>query len=132
MQQTSTFKKSLNIALAIIVIAMTWLVVAHPDWIIAGPPVHAEGIGTSDKFDGECTGTETAGRCADKCPNPTDTLQGYDKETGAAVCRSAPTGCPYGDSVPLGPDCDKLAPAQTVYNDPQLPDPQSVDDIQGK
>lgn len=60
----------------------------------------------SDKYDGGCTGMETAGRCADKCPNQTDTLLGYDEKTGAAICKAAPTG----DSIPLGPDCDKHAP----------------------
>lgn len=62
----------------------------------------------SSKYDGDCQ-IGDGGRCADKCPNPNDTLQGYDKETGAAVCRNPPTGCPYGDSVPLGPECDRLA-----------------------
>lgn len=27
------------------------------------------------------------------------------------VCKSQPTGCPYGDSIPLGPACDKFKPA---------------------
>lgn len=67
---------------------------------------------SSDKYDGDCQPDATIGRCADKCPNPTDTLQGYDKDTGAPVCKAAPTGCPYGDSVPLGAECDKLAPQQ--------------------
>lgn len=26
------------------------------------------------------------------------------------ICKLEPTGCPYGDSIPLGPDCDKHAP----------------------
>ena len=26
---------------------------------------------------------------------------------GEAICKLEPTGCPYGDSIPLGPDCDK-------------------------
>lgn len=69
---------------------------------------------SSDKFDGECTGHETAGRCADKCPNQTDTLLGYDPQTGAAICKAAPTGCPYGDSIPLGAECDKHAPQPSV------------------
>lgn len=60
----------------------------------------------SDKSDGECTGRERAGRCADKCPEGT-TLQGYKDDTSAAICKINPTGCPYGDSIPLGPQCDK-------------------------
>lgn len=63
----------------------------------------------SDKYDGDCTGTETAGRCADKCP-PGSYAIGYE-DNGAAICKAEPTGCPYGDSIPLGPECDKHAPA---------------------
>lgn len=67
---------------------------------------------TPDKSDsGECTGGERVGRCADKCPSQTDTLLGY-ANNGIAICRSAPTGCPYGDSIPLGAECDKHAPSQ--------------------
>lgn len=68
----------------------------------------------SEKSDGECTGNETAGRCQDKCPLQTDTLLGYDPITHAAICKAAPTGCPYGDSIALGPDCDKHAPTVTT------------------
>lgn len=39
----------------------------------------------ADKFDGDCQPTDTVGRCADKCPVGYS-LQGYDKNTGAAVC----------------------------------------------
>lgn len=62
----------------------------------------------SDKDGGECTGNETAGRCADKCPPPSF-QRGIDKNTGAAICATV-TGCPYGDSIPLGAECDKHAP----------------------
>lgn len=65
---------------------------------------------TSDKYDGDCTANTTDGRCADKCPAGSYSI-GTDKATGAVVCKANPTGCPYGDSVPLGPECDKLAPA---------------------
>ncbi len=61
-----------------------------------------------DKFDGECTGQETAGRCADKCPEGSYNI-GISKD-GAALCKLNPTGCPYGDSIPLGAECDKQAP----------------------
>ena len=64
--------------------------------------------GTSDKNPAECTGLETSGHCVDKCP-PTYHLQGYT-DAGLAICSAPPTGCPYGDHVPLGADCDKLAP----------------------
>ncbi len=62
----------------------------------------------SDKYDGDCTGHETAGRCADKCPNGSYPI-GYDDETGAAICKKEPTGCPYGDSIPMDM-CDKFKP----------------------
>jgi hypothetical protein len=71
-------------------------------------PVSASDI--SDKYDGDCPQPyTTVGRCADKCPNQTDTLLGYDPTTGAAICKAAPTGCPYGESIPLGPECAKHA-----------------------
>lgn len=35
-------------------------------------------------------------------------------EKGERVCKEQPTGCPYGDSIPLGEACDKQAP-QTNY-----------------
>jgi len=47
----------------------------------------------AEKYDGDCTGTETVGRCADK----------YIPHT--------PTGCPYGDSIPL--DSPKCVPEQS-------------------
>lgn len=64
----------------------------------------------SDKYDGDCLPSDTAGRCSDKCPDG-QYLQGYDKDTGAAVCSNPPTGCPYAEQVPVGPQCDALAPA---------------------
>lgn len=70
----------------------------------------------SDKYDGDCTGQETEGRCADKpliCPEGSYLLDYNDK--GEPICKADPTGCPYGDSIPLGPECDKHAPA----NQPQ-------------
>ena len=105
---------------------------------------------TNGKYDGDCTGHETVGRCADKCPNQTDTLQGFDPQTGAAICTPAcsgqgqflqgydketgapvcghVTGCPYGDAVPLGPEVDRLAPQPTTTpvtdsTPPATPDP---------
>lgn len=56
----------------------------------------------SDKEDEDCTGLETEGRCADKCP------VGYFMRGGCVRV----TGCPYGDSIPLGPECDKHAPQE--------------------
>lgn len=86
-------------------------------------PQAASAAEASDKYDGDCTGHETAGRCADKCPADTAEgvyyLQGYDKDTGAAVCRlEYYHACPYADSVSADdPLCAKLQaqqqPAQT-------------------
>lgn len=91
----------------------------------------------SDKADDACTGHETTGRCADKCPAPSFT-RGFDKETGAAICGHV-TGCPYGDSIPLGPECDRHAPAVNANVNVNLPanyvnlnvnkTPQTVDDV---
>lgn len=77
---------------------------------------------SSDKYDGDCIGTETAGRCADKCPPPSF-IRAYDKVTGAAVCGIV-TGCPYGDSIPLGPECDKAGAEQ---NPAAAPTPTPVE-----
>lgn len=57
----------------------------------------------------------SAGNSDPVCPAP-QFLRGMDKETGAPVCGYV-TGCPYGDSIPLGPECDKFAP------NTNLPDP---------
>lgn len=35
---------------------------------------------------------------------------GRKEPGGDPICKLEPTGCPYGDSIPLGPDCDKHAP----------------------
>lgn len=71
------------------------------------------------KYDAPCTGHETAGRCADKCPEGSY-LIGFEHD-GSAVCKLEPTGCPYGDSIPLGPQCDKQAPAASVKPMPEVP-----------
>lgn len=90
----------------------------------------------------------TAGHCADKCPNQTDTLLGYDQTTGAAICKHgtcpAPsfergfdketgqvicgtvTGCPYGDSIPLGTECDKAAANQANISPAEDPTPSDT------
>lgn len=73
----------------------------------------------SNKYDGDCPASATAGRCADKCPDGSYLLV-YGKDDGQPVCKMNPTGCPYGDSVPLGPECDKLTPAPTDTETPPL------------
>lgn len=68
----------------------------------------------TDKYDADCTGNETAGRCADKCPLDTAEgtyfVQGYDKDTGAVVCGfSYYHECPYARSQSATSDvCLKL------------------------
>lgn len=89
--------------------------------------VKADSI-TDNKYDGDCTGHETVGRCADKCPGPTSEgvyyQQGIDKDTGAAVCGfSYYHQCPYTDAVSAdNPLCYK--------NQPPAVDPTSAPAIQ--
>jgi hypothetical protein len=102
--------KSLIIIWALVLLAGAGLV-GFVNYGTAPAHVYAD----SAKGQGDCPTAppfDTTGRCADKCPNPTDNLVGFDKETGVAICNAAPTGCPYGDAVPLGPECDRLAPQQ--------------------
>jgi len=107
-------KTTIRITFVILVIAALYTFTFHCDWIVAGPP-KAQAIST-EKSDGECTGLETVGRCADKCPEG-DFVRGFDKETGALVCGHV-TGCPYGDSIPV--DSPKCAPPNpVVYNQMQ-------------
>lgn len=79
-------------------------------------PVQAD---SSDKYDGDCQPSDTAGRCADKCPADTSEgtyyVQGYDKDTGAVVCGfSFYHACPYADAVSADdPLCAKLQAQQT-------------------
>lgn len=120
-------KRGFRVLFIILLILMTWLLVVHPDWIVAGPP-KAGALAPSDKYDGDCTGTETAGRCADKFVCPDDT---YPIDEANHICKANPTGCPYGDSIPLGPDCDKHTP--TVYNANEASDPvMAADQFAGK
>lgn len=50
-----------------------------------------------------------ASAAEDSCPAGTYEL-GPDKITGEPVCKADPTGCPYGDSIPID-ECSKFAPA---------------------
>lgn len=51
----------------------------------------------TDKIDGTCS-SQTVGRCADKCPVQTDTLEGHDSVTGVAICQAS-TACPYDTNI---------------------------------
>jgi len=44
---------------------------------------------------------DTTGRCADKCPNQTDTLLGFDPTTGVAICQ--PQSTPMPQTLPTLP-----------------------------
>jgi hypothetical protein len=46
------------------------------------------------------------------CPDGSYAIE--QTEDGGLVCKLEPTGCPYGDSIQLGPDCDKHKPSETV------------------
>lgn len=84
-------------------------------------PVQAD---SSDKYDGDCQPSDTAGRCADKCPAPTAdgayNQIGTDPATGAAICHFVFTNaCPYTEAVSAtDPLCAKAeanqAPAVTT------------------
>lgn len=125
-------KNPVGYILLIGVILVAWVTVFHPDWIIAGiPKASAQSI-PADKSDMQCMSNETVGRCADKCPNPTDTLQGFDKQTGTAVCTAAPAGCPYADAVPLGPQCDKLGIEQAQIASQSEPTSSELESVSGK
>lgn len=50
-----------------------------------------------------------------KCPEGSYNI-GIEKREGEIICKLEPTGCPYGDSVPMDM-CDKVAPENTTsYN----------------
>lgn len=40
---------------------------------------------------------------------------------GSPICKLEPTGCPYGDSIPLGPDCDKHKPVNPIAEPENIP-----------
>ena len=50
-----------------------------------------------------------------------------ENRTEEPLCKLEPTGCPYGDSIPLGPDCDKFAPRVIGESVPVLPEPTVID-----
>lgn len=68
----------------------------------------------SDKYDGDCTGTETAGRCADKpfshenCQYPTRTTNPVDGCDNSDPCDPANTKGGSGDCLPA----ETITPAQ--------------------
>lgn len=55
----------------------------------------------------------------DGCPDGSYNI-GLEKQEGQPICKLEPTGCPYGDSIPLGPECDKHAPTATQNDTPAV------------
>jgi len=47
------------------------------------------------------------------CPEGSYNI-GETKQDGEIICKIEPTGCPYGDSIPLGPECDKQKPVEKI------------------
>lgn len=45
----------------------------------------------------------------EKCPAGSYEIGYIDEDRKEPICKLEPTGCPYGDSIPLGPQCDKHA-----------------------
>lgn len=83
----------------------------------------------SDKYDGGCTGHETAGRCADKCPANTSegvyNLIGYDEQTGAAICKfHYYDPCPYADAHSANSAVCKKLEAQQKQPQPRATVPE--------
>lgn len=113
-----TLKRFSWFLLAAVVAVIAYVVLFHADWLVI-PPFERVSALSLDKFDGDCTGHETVGRCADKCPAATNEgayyLQGFDKETGAAVCGfTYYDPCPYADAQPAtSPTCQRLAATAT-------------------
>lgn len=50
---------------------------------------------------------------------------------GQPICKLEPTGCPYGDSIPMDM-CNKFKPAEPVQPAPTPPEPQTLDECGGK
>lgn len=105
----------LIIAAALVTVLNIGLAVFSPLHSAAPQPVSA----ASDKSDGDCDPTDTAGRCSDKCPAPTAegayNQLGTDPTTGAAICHFVFTNaCPYSEAVSADdPMCYKNQPAGT-------------------
>lgn len=70
MEKGSRMKRAFNIIFILAIAGALWVTYNHPDWVVGGiPKALAQTVDT--KSDGECSGLETTGRCADKCPDGT-------------------------------------------------------------
>lgn len=88
--------------------AFIWLQIYTAGPVSAASLDQQSNFYVNDKYDGDCSINATDGRCADKCPAGSYAIGFTD--LGVAICKLEPTGCPFGDSVPL----DKCAPPSDI------------------
>lgn len=89
--------KSILLAIFIaIVLLCLWITFYRSDWMVVGrPKIHNWAVYPNG------------------CPAGTDEI-GHD-DSGSLICKQQPTGCPYGDNIPV--DSIKCAPDKdSVYN----------------
>lgn len=67
------------------------------------------------------THTGNAAR-ASELPCPAGSYSIGIDENGQHICKQEPTGCPYGDSIPMDM-CDKFVPVNEHKDQGDLPDP---------
>lgn len=100
-----TIVKQALIGGAIVIVALASNIVMPAE--IKTQPTQAQA--TSDKYDGDCTGNETAGRCADKpfdhsfCQYPDRTTNPVDGCDNSDPCDPAQTKGGSGDCLPVQP-----------------------------
>lgn len=76
---------------------------------------------------------DTLGACVEQEPEkcPAGSYEIDRTEDGKPICKAEPTGCPYGDSIPLGAECDKHKPVQPTTPAVEA-EVQSTEPIVGK
>lgn len=125
--QTSPAKRTLNISLALFVGLIMWIFLFHNDWVVAGiPKAHAQAATISDSDLSNCQGEIKAPACSKSCPSTSYEI-GRD-QNGAPICHAQPTGCPYGDAIPL--DSPKCQPPVAHTSD--VPAAPEITQLQGK
>lgn len=98
-----------GVALALLVVGITAMLPVQTQ------PQPASAQQAGDKYDGDCTGNETDGRCADKCPPPTAEgayfERGRDKDGKISCGFAFYNECPYATGYSAtDPMCEKLKP----------------------
>lgn len=81
--------------------------------------------------DVECPVEEEPETPPKTCPEGSYEI-GRKEDNGDPICKLNPTGCPYGDSIPLGPECDKHKPVETPTTTPVEETVQKYQSFQGK